>query len=306
MANNSSTVSRENLISSLAFKFFAMIIGVLGNITVITYTIFTSKKKTATSYLIGNLTLADLLVCLTFYPIWMIEFILTLLNIDGDQNLFCKLSYSRMKALLFASVATLLAITVDRFLYIVKPLKHPLVVTKRRVYSTVAGIWITACCVFIVLLLYTRKYDKRLRGLCFVNQTLTFLENSFTVYLPLTSIIILNVWILVVAEKQRKRILAETTTNASDFKHFFCALKAIQTFIVVVAVLALCVMIPTVVGLVLNKIISCTDSCLLLWCVVFHYEFYGIHSIVNVFIYGMRHIKFRKALGHVILRILRC
>ena len=303
MANNSSTVSREILISSLTFKFFAMIIGVLGNITVITYTIFTSKKKTATSYLIGNLTLADLLVCLTFYPIWMIEFILTLLNIDGDHNLFCKLSCSRMKSLLFASVATLLAIAVDRFLYIVKPLKHPLVVTKRR-YSAVAGIWITACCVFIVLLLYTRKYDKRLRGLCFVNQTLTFLENSFTVYLPLTTIIILHVWILVVAEKQRKRILAETTTNASDFKHFFCALKAIRTFIVVVAVLAFCVMIPTVVGLVLNKIISCTDSCLLLWCVVFHYEFYGIHSIVNVFIYGMRHIKYRKALGHVILRIL--
>ena len=80
MANNStihlSTVSSKVLLFSVVFKFIAMIIGGLGNITVIIYTIFLNKEKTATSYLVGNLALADLLVCLTFYPIWIIEFIL--------------------------------------------------------------------------------------------------------------------------------------------------------------------------------------------------------------------------------------
>ena len=69
MTNNSShfsTVPSQILISSVVFKFFAMIIGVLGNITVIIYAIFTSKETTAASYLVGNLALADLLVCLTF------------------------------------------------------------------------------------------------------------------------------------------------------------------------------------------------------------------------------------------------
>ena len=41
-----------------------MIVGVLGNVTVIIYTIFLNKEKTATTYLTGNLALADLLVCL--------------------------------------------------------------------------------------------------------------------------------------------------------------------------------------------------------------------------------------------------
>ncbi len=82
-----------------------MIIGVWGNITVIIYTILMSKEKTATSYLVGNLALADLLVCLTFYPIWISEFIQTILNIDSDQNVFCKLSRSSILALLFASVS---------------------------------------------------------------------------------------------------------------------------------------------------------------------------------------------------------
>jgi hypothetical protein len=133
------------------FKFIAMIIGVFGNITVIIYTMFLSKEKTATSYLVGNLALADILVCLTLYPIWIIELIQTMLSIDSDQDLFCKLSRSTSWSLLFASVATLLAITVDRYLFIVKPLKYPLIVTKRRVFLAIVGIWITACCLSLQL-----------------------------------------------------------------------------------------------------------------------------------------------------------
>jgi hypothetical protein len=126
-------VSNNVLLFSVVFKFIAMIIGVLGNIIVIIYTILLSKEKTATSYLVGNLAVADLLMCLIFYPIWIIEFLQTMLHIDNDQDLFSKLSRSTSWSLLFASVATLLAITVDRYLYIVKPLKYPLI--QRRLDS---------------------------------------------------------------------------------------------------------------------------------------------------------------------------
>jgi hypothetical protein len=50
MANNSTdyllTVPSEILLPSIVFKFIAMIIGVLGNSTVIVYTILLSKDKT--------------------------------------------------------------------------------------------------------------------------------------------------------------------------------------------------------------------------------------------------------------------
>ncbi len=185
-----------------------MIIGVLGNITVIIYTIFLSKEKSVTSYLVGNLALADLLVCLTFYPIWIIEFIQTILNIDSDQDLFCKLSRSSSFGLLFASVATLLAITVDRYLYIVKPLKYPLIVTKRRAFVAISAIWLTTCCFFIVFLVYFRRSDNKLRSYCYTNDYLYFLQQAFTACIPATLILTLNIRILIVAEKQRKRILA--------------------------------------------------------------------------------------------------
>ena len=128
MANNTTvfnTISNNVLLASVVFKFITMIIGVSGNVTVIMYTNFLNKKKTATSYLVGSLALADLLMCITFYPIWIIEFIQIILNIDNNQNLFCKFSRSTTWAFMFASIATLLAITVDRYLYIVKPLRYP-------------------------------------------------------------------------------------------------------------------------------------------------------------------------------------
>ena len=68
-------VPRKTFLPFIVLKFIAMIIGVLGNITVLIYTILLRNKKTVTSYLVGNLALADLLVCLTFYPVWIIEFI---------------------------------------------------------------------------------------------------------------------------------------------------------------------------------------------------------------------------------------
>ena len=170
---------------SIVFKFVAMIIGVFGNVTVIIHTIFLSKEKTATSYLVGNLALADLLVCLTFYPIWIIEFIQTLLNIESDQDLFCKLSRSTLRTFMFASAATLVAITVDRYLYFAKPLKYPLIVTRRRVFLAVSGIWLTACSLFIFIYAQVSGFGKLFRSLCVMPLIHTSLCHHLLAIFPL-------------------------------------------------------------------------------------------------------------------------
>ena len=319
MANNTiilHTIPNNVLLCSVVFKFIAMIIGVFGNVTVIIHTIFSNKEKTATSYLIGNLALADLLVCLTFYPIWIIEFVQIMLNIDNDQDLFCKFSRSTVRAFTFASIATLLVITVDRYLYIVKPLRYPHIVTHRRVFLAVLGIWITVCCLFSVLYIYFRSYSIEFQSACGVAIIISYFTEGFTGYLPLILIFLLNFHLLFVARKQRKRILAETTiasagnsteesTNRMSFVlRFFVALKSAKTFAIVVAVLTICVLIPTVVGRIINEI--CTNPCQQIWYAVFHFEFYGINSVVNAFIYGMRHVKYRKAYVHILFKLFSC
>ena len=292
MANNTivfHTVSRHVLLCSVVFKFVAMIIGVLGNVTIIIHTIFWNKEKTTTSYLVGNLAVADLLVCLTFYPLWIVEFVQAILNIENDQDLFCKASRPIMWGLIFASVATLLAITVDRYLYIIKPLKYQLIVTRRRVCLIVLGIWVSACCLFILIYVHVKSYDTR--SLCEVPDSVDHLTGCFVGYIPLTLIVFFNFSTLSVERKQRKHIIAETKVadvnmsteqsvrNISFAHRFLAALKETQTFAIVVAVLAFCILTPVVFGQVLYHF--CSESCWLIWFLVFNYELYGINSILE-------------------------
>ena len=318
MANNitvSIAIPNNVLLCSLVFKFIAMIIGILGNVTVIIHTVFSSNEKTATCYLVGNLALADLLVCLT-YPIWMIEFVQIMLNIKNDQDLFCKFSRATPWAFMFASVATLLAITVDRYLYIIKPLRYPQIVTHRRVFLAVLRIWITACCLFIVLYIHFRSHSIEFRSLCYLPDSTSYFTDAFAGYLPLILIFFLNFHLLSVARKQRKRIFPETTIAGADDSakvsanrmsfvlRFFVGLKEAKTFAIVVAVLAICILTPTVVGRILVEF--CTTSCWQIWFVVLNYELYGINSVVNAFIYGMRHAKYRKAYLHILFKLFLC
>ena len=308
------TIPNNVLLCSVVFKFIAMIIGVLGNVTVIIHTIFSNKEKTATSYLVGNLALADLLVCLTLYPIWIIEFIQIMLSIDNDQDLFCMFSRATVWAFMFASVATVLAITVDRYVYIVKPLRYLQIVTHRRVFLAVAGIWITACCLSTVFYIRWRSYGKEFRSLCDMLDSIENFARVIVGYFPLALILLLNFRIFSVARRQRKRILAETTIAGNSTEEsgnrmnfvirFFVALKAAKTFAIVVAVSTFCILTPTVVGQVLNIFYSARYR--QIWYVVFNYEFHGINSVVNAFIYGMRHVKYRKAFLHIIFKLFSC
>ena len=217
-----------------------------------------------------------------------------------------------MWGFVFASVATLLVITIDRYLYFVKPLKYPLIVTRRRVLLAVTGIWLTACCVFIVNYVHISSYGRGLKSVCDIPGSIDHLTESMFIYTPLTLIFFLKYKIFAVVRQQRKRI---ENFNSLDNEHssniglslvvrFMVALKQAKTFAIVVTVLVFCVLIPTVVGQILFYF--CSELCWLIWYLVFNYELYGINSIVNAFIYGMRHLKYRKAYGKIIFKLLSC
>ena len=319
MANTNLTesVATYILLPSVVFKFTAMIIGVVGNTTVIIYNIFLSKEKKMTSYLVGNLALADLLVCLTFYPVWIIEFIQTILNIDSDQDLFCKLSRSSLLALLFVSVATLLVITIDRYIFIAIPLKYPLIVTQERVKNIVAAIWIISCVVLCLTAVYFKKPRRQpKRSYCQVLDEIYWPCEIVILYIPIIIIFSLNLKILRIARNQKRRIFEETTnvgqpnesrpnrrTCISSFRQTI-ALKSVKTFIIIVSILTLCCFIPAVIGISLYFVCKTCHSTTT-WYVVFNFELYGINSIANAFVYGIRDANYRKSLRQHFSRLCR-
>ena len=312
-------VSNQLLLFSIVFKFVAMFIGVCGNIVVIILTRTSkvwSKEKRETSYLVGNLAMADLLMCLTLYPTWIFELILTILDIESDQLLFCKFSRSFAYSLLFASVSLLLAITVDRYIYILKLLKYPLIVTRRRVVVVFSAVCLTACCIFAFVYVHVDIYHTGLRSICFLSDSMSFPLDMLATYIPISVIVVLNWRILQVTRKQRKKILAQTLTapdnNISEDQlnkktrmklaaRFFTGLKAAKTFSIVIAVLIFCIFVPKLVVYVLYYF--CSETCERTFHVIFYHDFYGINSVMNAFIYGMRHVKYRKAFRNLLLKV---
>ena len=218
---------------------------------------------------------------------------------------------------MFASITTLLVITVDRYLYILKPLRYQLIVTHRRVFLAVSGIWIATCCIFVASYVHVISY-RNLRSLCTVPGSAENIRrtNEAFGYLFLILILLLNLHIFLVARRQRKRILAETTIARDDnsteessnrmsfLRRFFVALKLAKTFGIVAAVLTVCILVPTVVGRILHEF--CGDRYQQIWYVVLNYEFYALNSVVNVFIYGVRHEKYRKGCLHILLKLFSC
>ena len=116
--------------------------------------------------------------------------------------------FVRTWSLPFASVATILAITVDRYLYIVKPLKHFLIVTRRRVFSATSRIWLTVCFFCVILYVHRWSSDSRMQGLCDITEG-PYYCTQVVFYVLLTLNFLLNFRNLRVSRKQHKRISKE-------------------------------------------------------------------------------------------------
>ena len=82
---------------------------------------------------------------------------------------------------------------------------------------------------------------------------------------------------------------------------FLIGLKAAKTFSIVVAVLMFCIFAPTLISEMLLQF--CSPVCEGYFLVIFRYEFYGLNSVVNAFIYGMRHVKYRKAFAKILFKV---
>jgi hypothetical protein len=117
----------------IIFNCFCLLLGVCGNCGVIHHALM-NYDMTPNSVLVSNLAVTDLLVCLTTYPIWMADMIEYIQGIDENVE-FCKFSHSSGCVALGLAVFALVSIILDRYIFIMRPLKYPLIMTLRRTYT---------------------------------------------------------------------------------------------------------------------------------------------------------------------------
>lgn len=283
-----------------------IIVGVIGNLMVIFYNIFGSSPKLPTSYFVISLAFADLLVWCTSFPTWFIEFSSVRERVIGN-DLFCKIALITLGTGGSLSIANLLVITIDRFIYISKPLIYPLVMTWNRTYASLIIVWLLAV-VNVSMIFFTTGTDTRyFYCTCPLIVVLVFV--TLNVYAPFVGILMFNYKIYKVARNQRRRIKSESSSGTTSLSSVNDTrrrsyqkqqLKQIKTFAIIVGVMLLCIL-PTVLIIVVEKFIC--KYCLPTSVYIVGVNIVGINSLVNPII-SVRSREYRNAFRNFFYKII--
>ena len=295
--------SANVFIGFIVFQSLFLILGIFGNACVIIYNVFLNHSKTPTSYFVVNLAINDYFACCIIYPIWMATFMRSVLRITSDQMLFCLVDQIGAKGVIL-SILTLLAITVDKFVFINWHLKYDLIVTWRRTYFALLMIWIFG--VILTPFIHLLKTESRVHRFCGANTLLYVIGFFLYILIPFFIIFILNYKIFKIAQEQGLKISVYSVTsdtmqsrNPSSINSIFSRwritreLKNIKTFGIIIGVLLCCILPYTTLRFV--GLLWCNESCVPFEVGLSFAELVQVNSIVNPFIYGIRQREYRKA-----------
>ena len=199
-STNSSNYGEDARIIFSVFSLNFLFLGVLGNTAVIIYNIFLNKDKTPSSRLITHLAFADLLVCLAFYLTKIVKIL--------NEHILCKIRRTTLYFSLFLSMMILLSITIDRYLYIAKPLKYPLFVRPQRVSILLGSIWLAALAQLPPIYIYMSTKENGKREKCRFPKFVLWLNIILHLF-PICVIIILNYKMFKIVKDQRQRMASE-------------------------------------------------------------------------------------------------
>ncbi|XP_063628084.1 tachykinin-like peptides receptor 86C [Cydia splendana] len=230
------------------FMVFAimLMLAVLGNTLVIWIVLAHRRMRTVTNCFLVNLAIADLLMA-TLNGVPNFVFLVTAHWPFGAIT--CTASNFTANLTVSAGVFTLVAITVDRYVAIVKPLQHRLSRSVAR--AALLTVWCASALLALPSLLYSDTYKKKYingeREICFIKwpdgsyptsktdycYNLVFL--GVTYVLPMT----VMVWAYVrMSAALRGRAIGECTHHQMQVVR--AKRKVVRMFVLVVMVFALC------------------------------------------------------------------
>ncbi|GMT30400.1 hypothetical protein PFISCL1PPCAC_21697, partial [Pristionchus fissidentatus] len=128
------------IFSTISVLTVLVVIVVLGNSLVIAAVLLRRRLRSATGLLILSLGVADLLVGTVILPFSIANEVLAGYWIFGET--WCTIWLTMDIWMCTASIYNLVAISIDRYIAIIKPLNYPMLVTKFRARCIVAFVWV--------------------------------------------------------------------------------------------------------------------------------------------------------------------
>ncbi|XP_048512367.1 tachykinin-like peptides receptor 86C isoform X2 [Athalia rosae] len=234
---------------SWALIFAAMLLVAIGGNTIVMWIVLAHRRmRTVTNYFLVNLSVSDLMMSLlncVFNFIFM-------LNSDWPFGaVYCTVNNFVANVTVASSVFTLVAISFDRYMAIVRPLQHRM--SRRRALLAVAMIWFASALLALPCLLYsttmTRRYSNgQTRIVCYMmwpdgrypNSMREYIYNL--VFLGVTYLVPVTVmavcYTLMGLELWGSKSIGEHTQRQKESMK--SKRKVVRMFIIVVTIFAVC------------------------------------------------------------------
>ncbi|XP_071107564.1 neuropeptide receptor 15-like isoform X2 [Haliotis cracherodii] len=137
--SSSATPSMDTVVLLSIVFIIICSVGIFGNILVITAVLIDDKmRKCVTNFFIINLAVADIFIMILGIP-EIGQFVLSRGWLLGPVA--CKVNRFLLVSSLYCSVWSLLAVSVERFVAIVFPIKAHIVCTRKKILCVIAFIW---------------------------------------------------------------------------------------------------------------------------------------------------------------------
>ncbi|XP_020798456.1 tachykinin-like peptides receptor 99D isoform X2 [Drosophila serrata] len=136
-----------------------VIVATGGNLIVVWIVMTTKRMRTVTNYFIVNLSIADAMVSslnVTFNYYYMLD------NDWPFGEFYCKLSQFIAMLSICASVFTLMAISIDRYVAIIRPLQPRM--SKRCNLAIAAAIWLASTLISCPMMIFYRTEEVPVKG----------------------------------------------------------------------------------------------------------------------------------------------
>ncbi|XP_071670888.1 alpha-1B adrenergic receptor isoform X3 [Patagioenas fasciata] len=227
LSANSSNETASNLDSPALDISRAIIVGlilgafilfaIVGNILVILSVACNRHLRIPTNYFIINLAIADLLLSFTVLPF---SATLEVLGYWVLGRIFCDIWAAVDVLCCTASILSLCAISIDRYIGVRYSLQYPTLVTRRRAILALLGVWVLSMVISIGPLLGWKepapKDDKECR---ITEEPFYALFSSLgSFYIPLIVILVMYCRVYIVAKRTTKNLEAGVMKGMSNSK----------------------------------------------------------------------------------------
>nr|AFH53996.1 D2-like dopamine receptor [Periplaneta americana] len=220
--DNSSCVNGTTSDTPSDYNYWALILvlfpifTLFGNVLVILAVWRERTLQTVTNYFIVSLALADLLVAVVVMPFAVYVLVNGTWGLPG---FVCDFYIAMDVTCSTSSIFNLVAISIDRYIAVTQPIKYAKHKNNRRVWLTIALVWVISAAIGSPIVLGLNNTPDRLPDLClFYNSDFIIYSSLSSFYIPCIIMVFLYYNIFKALRNRARKAKAARKPNLSDIK----------------------------------------------------------------------------------------